>query len=243
MELYSQVAVNGAAESRSSKFCSLAPAPRHSATTSNNANEPIWQFLSFDAVGCSTGNYPKNALVYAQGEPSNAIFFVVEGWVKISAVSAQGRQAVLSIMGAGDILGDTCVFDQPFRTSSATTVECSSLLRIEKQDLRHILRRDPRFAEGFLRRLLSQKERLEQGLVNQLFNSSEKRLASILLSLASDGSGRIPRINQETLAAMVGTTRSRISFFMNKLKRFGLIRYDDGIRIDQRALGAFLDQD
>ena len=188
-------------------------------------------------------NYRKNSLVYAQGEPADAVFIVMDGWIKVAAVSSHGKQAVLTVLGVGDILGDSCVLDEPRRTSSATALEWSTLFRIEKQDLPHILRRQARFSEGFLRHLLFQKDRLEQGLINQIFHSSEKRLASILLALGMRGAGRIPRINQETLAAMVGTTRSRISFFMNKLKRFGYIRYEDGICVDLLAMAAFIETD
>ena len=242
MQMRWQVASRGAAESGT--FSSLAAPPlRLLKPGTFGSGDPLWHYLDTEVAGCSVSNYRKNTLVYAQGEPADAVFIVMEGWVKLAAVSAHGKQAVLTVLGVGDVLGDTCVLDEPVRSSSATALEWSTLFRIEKQDLPHILRRQPRFAEGFLRHLLFQKDRLEQGLINQIFHSSEKRLASILLALAARGMGRIPRINQETLAAMVGTTRSRISFFMNKLKRHGYIRYEDGIYVDAAALQAFIESD
>lgn len=195
-----------------------------------------------DRAGCSMGQYRKNTLIYAQGEVADAVFVIVEGWIKVSVVSPQGKQAVVAVMGAGDIIGECCLIDQPYRTCSATAVDKATLFRMQKQDLRQILQHDASFAESFFRHLLGQKERMERALVNQLFNSSEKRLASILLGLTPPGSDRIPRMNQETLAAMVGTTRSRISFFMNKLKRDGLIRYESGIWLDQKRLSALVEE-
>jgi len=193
-------------------------------------------------AGCSTGQYSKNALIYAQGERSDSVFVILGGWVKLCAVSPQGRQAVMAVMGAGSILGEYCLLDQPYQTASATAIEKSTIFRIQKHDLRQRLLREAPFADSFMRRLLEQKERTERALLTQLFHSSEKRLASTLLYLAPSGSDRIPRMNQETLAAMVGTTRSRISYFMNKLKRDGLVRYDNGIRLDRQRLTELLEE-
>ena len=197
---------------------------------------------ALDRAGCSMGQYRKNTLIYAQGEVADAAFIVIDGLIKVSAVSPQGKQAVVAVMGADDIIGECCLIDQPYRTCSATAVDKATLFRVQKQDLRQILQQDVSFAETFYRHLLWQKGRMERALVNQLFNSSEKRLASILLGLTPPGCDRIPRMNQETLAAMVGTTRSRISFFMNKLKRDGLIRYENGIWLDQKRLGQMVEE-
>ena len=146
------------------------------------------------------------------------------------------------MMGAGGVLGEYCLLDQTYQTATATAIEKSTLFRIQKQDLRKILLLDAPFADSFMRRLLDQKQRTERALVTQLFHSSEKRLASTLLYLAPSGTDRIPRMNQETLAAMVGTTRSRISYFMNKLKRDGLVRYENGIRLDKQRLSEMLEE-
>ena len=174
----------------------------------------------------------KGSRIFSQGEQTDAIYFIESGKVKISVVSTRGREAVLAILGGRDFFGEGCLVGQPLRISTATALESSVLFRVETQAMLRALTSQPRFNEKFIASILTRNINLEEDLCDQLFNHSEKRLARVLLKLARlrhhgtlSGAG-IPLLRHETLAEMVGTTRSRITHFMNKFRKMGLIDYN-----------------
>jgi CRP-like cAMP-binding protein len=195
--------------------------------------------------GRTTANYERNETVFAQGDPANAIFYLQKGKVKLTVVSNSGKEAVVAILGAGEFFGEGCLARQALRMSTATAMDECSIMRLEKARMIRVLREEPAFSEVFVAHLLSRSIRVEEDLVDQLFNSSEKRLARVLLLLANFGKeGQpeplIPKISQETLAEMVGTTRPRISFFMNKFRRQGYIDYKDRVEVHSSLLNVVL---
>jgi CRP/FNR family cyclic AMP-dependent transcriptional regulator len=174
--------------------------------------------------------YETSQTIFSQGDPGSAVFHIRKGKVKLSVVSSTGREAVIAILGAGDYLGEECLSGKAVRLATGTALSDCSVLRIEQTAMVQLLRDEPGFAEMFISYLLSRTIRVEADLVDQLFNSSEKRLARVLLLLANFGQEESPKtiiakISQETLASMVGTTRSRVSLFMNKFRKMGLIEY------------------
>jgi CRP/FNR family transcriptional regulator, cyclic AMP receptor protein len=183
----------------------------------------------------------KNKTIFSQGDPADAIFYVRNGRVKLTVISKHGKEAVIAILGAGDFVGEGCLAGQPVRMSTATALAESSILRLEKAGIVRLLQEEPAFAEMFLKYLLARNIRIEEDLVDQLFNSSEKRLARVLLLLANYGKEAKPepvvaKLSQETLAEMIGTTRSRVSFFMNKFRRLGFIEYNGELRVHSSLL-------
>jgi CRP-like cAMP-binding protein len=209
--------------------------------------------LTFDARallaavgrGSATRDYPKTQPVFAQGDRADTVFFVQRGKVKMTVLSSQGKQAVIALLGPGDFFGEGCLAGQPLRMATAIAMTDSSIVHLPKQATIRALHRDPVFSELFTTYLLSRNIRMEEDLVDQLFNSSEKRLARILLLLANFGkAGRpepvVPKISQETLAEMVGTTRSRISFFMNKFRKLGFVEYNGGLEVHSSLLHVVL---
>jgi CRP-like cAMP-binding protein len=190
-------------------------------------------------------NYQKNQKVFSQGDPANAIFYIQNGKVKLTVVSQQGKEAVVGILGTGDFFGEGCLADQPLRMTTVTAMSQCAIVRLEKRATIRVLHEEPAFAELFLTYVLSRNMRLEEDLVDQLFNSSEKRLARVLLRLANFGKeGKpepvIPKISQETLAEMIGTTRARVSFFMNKFRKLGLIDYNGELQVRRSLLSIIL---
>jgi CRP/FNR family cyclic AMP-dependent transcriptional regulator len=183
--------------------------------------------------GRTTGVYRKNRRIFSQGDQADSVFYIQKGKVKLSVVSNSGREAVIAILGSGDFLGEECLAGRPLRLSSATVLLECSVIRLEKSTVMRLLREERPFSDLFLSYLLSRTIRVEEDLIDQLFNSSEKRLARILLLLANFGKEGKPepvigKISQETLASMIGTTRSRVNFFMNKFRKLGLIDYSFG---------------
>lgn len=190
--------------------------------------------------GRTTVGYDKNQVIFAQGDPANAVFYVQKGRVKLTVVSHNGKEAVVAILGEGDFFGEGCLAHQTLRMASATSMDACWVMRLEKSRVVRLLREEPAFSELFLAHLLSRKLRVEEDLVDQLFNSSEKRLARVLLLLAHFGTEAQPepviaKISQETLAEMIGTTRSRVSFFMNKFRRLGFVNYDHKDTLEVRS--------
>ena len=186
------------------------------------------------AEGRIIAEYKKDHAVFSQGDAANALFYIQKGKIKLSISSPHGKEAVIAILGTDDFFGEGCLAGQPLRLATAKTMTACSVVRLEKNYTIRVLREQPEFSELFLSYMLSRNRRLEEDLVDQLFNSSEKRLARILLQLANFGKDGqpdpvIPKISQETLAEIVGTTRSRVSFFMNKFRKLGLIDYNDGL--------------
>ena len=204
-------------------------------------------FLGLPKVGegRTTGSYERNETVFAQGDPANAIFYLQKGRVKLTVVSHQGKEAVVAILGPGDFFGEGCLTRQALRMATATAMDESSIMRLEKTRMMRVLNDEPAFSDVFVAHLLARSIRVEEDLVDQLFNSSEKRLARVLLLLANFGKEGQPepviaKISQETLAEMVGTTRSRVSFFLNKFRKLGFIDYKDRLEVHSSLLHVVL---
>jgi CRP/FNR family cyclic AMP-dependent transcriptional regulator len=202
-------------------------------------------FLATVGVARTITQCPKDYRIFSQGDPSDAVFYIQEGRVKLKVKSKQGKEAVIAILGAGDFLGEPCLIGQAVCLATATTIAPTYILRIEKREMLRVFHEEPTFADFFLPYVLSRSVRIQEDLVDQLFNSSEQRLARTLLLLAHYGKEGapetiVPEINQETLAGMVGTTRSRVNFFMNKFKKLGFIDYKDGLRVHRSLLNIAL---
>jgi CRP/FNR family transcriptional regulator, cyclic AMP receptor protein len=190
-------------------------------------------FLAKIGDGRSIGKYRKDQIVFSQGEPADAVFYVQKGKVKLTVVSEQGKEAVIAILGMDEFFGEGCLAGQLQRIATVTTMTDSVIVRLEKSAIVRVIHQEPAFSEKFIAHLLGRSIRVEADLVDQLFNSSEKRLARLLLLLANFGKEGTPepviaKISQETLAEMIGTTRSRVSFFMNKFRKLGFIEYNGG---------------
>jgi CRP/FNR family transcriptional regulator, cyclic AMP receptor protein len=190
-------------------------------------------FLAEVGDGRTNRTFLPRRTVFAQGDPADAVFYVQRGKVKLSLLSPRGKEAVLAILGAGDFLGEGCLAGQPLRMSTATAISTCVTVRVEKAAMIRGLRERAEFTEKFIAHLLTRNIRVEEDLTDQLFNSSERRLARVLLLLANFGKESRPEpviaeMSQQTLADMIGTTRSRVSFFMNKFRRLGFIEYGDG---------------
>ena len=197
--------------------------------------------LATVGAGRTTRDWRKNQTIFSQGDRADVVFFVDRGKVKLTVLSRQGKQAVIGILGPGSFFGEGCLAGQPLRMATAIAITDSTIILLPKQAMIRALHEDTEFAERFTTYLLSRNIRIEEDLVDQLFNSSEKRLARILLLLANFGKeGRpepvVPKVSQETLAEMVGTTRSRVSFFMNKFRKLGFIEYDGGLEVHSSLL-------
>jgi CRP/FNR family cyclic AMP-dependent transcriptional regulator len=183
--------------------------------------------------------------IFAQGEAADAVFYLQEGQVKLTVVSEQGKEAVIALLEAQAFFGEGCLAGQPVRMATATAITNCALLRIEKPAMIGVLHAEPAFSELFMAYLLSRNGRIEADLIDHLFNSSEKRLARVLLLLAhfgKDGKTEpvIPKISQETLADMIGTTRSRVNFFLNKFRKLGFIDYNGGLHVHSSLLNVVL---
>jgi CRP/FNR family transcriptional regulator, cyclic AMP receptor protein len=202
-------------------------------------------FLSTLDGGRKIAAFPKKQTIFVQGNRSDAVFYIQKGKVKLTVVSKSGKEATIAILGEGEFFGEGCLTGQPLRLSTATAMADCSLMRIEKQAMIEVLHREHAFSDMFVAYLLTRNIRYEEDLVDQLFNSSEKRLARILLLLAHFGKDgkpevAIPKITQETLAEMVGTTRSRVSFFMNRFRKLGFIRYNGELEVHSSLLNIVL---
>lgn len=202
-------------------------------------------FLTNAGPGRSVCAYRKKQAVFSQGDPADAVFYIEKGQIKLTVVSERGKSAVVALLGRGDFFGEGCLAGQPFRISTASAMTDTSVVRIDKQAMISLLQERPVFSEKFTAHLLARNVRFEEDLVDQLFNSSEKRLARVLLLLAHFGKeGKtepvIPKISQEVLAEMVGTTRPRISGFMTKFRKLGFIDYNGGLHIHSSLLNILL---
>ncbi len=212
--------------------------------------------ISFDpTVLLSSGNngrtlrqYAAGDVVFTQGEPADAVFYIQSGDIKIAVTSELGKEAIVGLLNPGAFFGEGCLVGQPLRLASAVALTECEITRVEKAEMLRLLHVEPAFSEFFMGHLLTRNGRIEADLVDQLFNSSEKRLARTLLLLASFGKDGAPqpitaKVNQETLAAIVGTTRSRISFFMNKFRRLGFIEYNGHLEVHSSLLTVLLRDD
>jgi CRP-like cAMP-binding protein len=202
-------------------------------------------FLSRVGQGRTMVEYSKDQNVFSQGDRADAIFYVQNGKVKVSVVSKQGKEAIIAILAAGAFFGEGCLAGQTVRMATATAMTDCSIARVAKVTTLRLIHDEPPFSEMFVAYLLSRNIRIEEDLVDQLFNSSEKRLARVLLLLANFGKeGRpepvVTQVSQETLAEIVGTTRSRVSFFMNKFRKLGFIDYNGGLKVHSSLLNVVL---
>jgi CRP/FNR family transcriptional regulator, cyclic AMP receptor protein len=202
-------------------------------------------FLATIGEGRKSVTFPKKQTIFAQGDAADAVFYVQAGKVKLTVVSKTGKEATIGILGEGDFFGEGSLAGQTLRMCSATAMTDSAVLRIDKQAMMRALHREHEFSDVFVAYLLARNIRYEEDLVDQLFNSSEKRLARILLLLAHFGKEGtpetvVPKISQETLAEMIGTTRSRVSFFMNRFRKLGFIHYNGGLQVHSSLLNVVL---
>jgi CRP/FNR family cyclic AMP-dependent transcriptional regulator len=205
-------------------------------------------FLAKVGEGRSIGAYRSNQIVFSQGDPADAVFFLQNGKVKLTVVSEQGKEAVVAIHGTNEFFGEGCLTSQVRRIATVATLTESVIVRLEKAAVIRVIHEEPAFSEMFIAHLLGRTIRVEADLVDQLFNSSEKRLARLLLLLANFGKEGKPepiiaKISQETLAEMIGTTRSRVSFFMNKFRKLGFIHYNGHIEVHSSLLNLVLHEE
>ena len=204
----------------------------------------LQSFLDSAGVARTIRQYPASAVIFAQGETAADVFYIQQGSVKLSVLSRTGKEAVVAMLGNGDFFGEGCLADQPRRMATASAMSASTVLVVEKPQMLEMLHTQPALAERFLAHMLARNIRVEEDLVDQLFNSSEKRLARLLLLLSRYGKAdqpiRIPKISQETLAEMVGTTRSRVNFFMNKFRDLGFIEYNGTLKVNSSLLTVVL---
>jgi CRP-like cAMP-binding protein len=187
----------------------------------------------------------KNAVAFSQGSAATDVFYVERGGMKISVISASGKEAVVGMLQAGDFFGEGCLSGQPVRMATATALVPSTVYRIPKNAMIRMLHEQQDFSDNFIRHVLARSIRIEEDLIDQLFNSSEKRLARTLLLLAQYGledspAGLLPRLSQETLAEMIGSTRSRVNFFMNKFRKLGFIEYKGRVKVNRSLLSIVL---
>ncbi|MGP9810376.1 Crp/Fnr family transcriptional regulator [Rhodopseudomonas sp. NSM] len=202
-------------------------------------------FLKATGVGHTVNRYKKNLAVFSQGDVSDSVFYIIKGKVKIVVLSEQGKEAVIAILGPDEFFGEGCLTGQERRLATASTMSDCEIMWISKPAMLAVLHNEPTFSEMFVAHVLARTIRVEADLVDQLFNSSEKRLARALLLLANFGNDSEPKkviakVSQETLAEMVGTTRSRVSYFMNKFRKMGLIDYNGHLEIHTSLLNVVL---
>jgi CRP-like cAMP-binding protein len=213
--------------------------------TPHNNFDPA-SFLATVGVGRTLMSLPKGKLLFSQGEPADSVYYIQEGRLKLTVVSKRGKEATIAMLGAGEFAGESCIASvQPLRQATAAAITDCEILRITRKDMLRVLHEQHAFSDVFVSFLLARNARIQEDLVDQLFNSSEKRLARILLLLAQFGKeGKpekvIPKISQETLAEMIGTTRSRVSFFMNRFRKMGFIKYNGSMEIHSSLLNVIL---
>ncbi len=205
----------------------------------------VRSFLESDGVEKETIAFPPNAVIYQQGDPAEAVMYLQKGRVKLSVVSGGGKEAVLGVLGRGDFIGEGCLAGQSVRMGSVTAMIATTVLVIGKQRMSLLLQEQAELSNLFISYMLTRNIRIEEDLVDHLFNSSEKRLARILLLLARYGRQEaaqriIPKVSQEVLAEMVGTTRSRVNFFMNKFRKLGFIEYNGDLKIHDSLMSVVL---
>ena len=205
----------------------------------------VKMFLDSTGVGRRVSKFRANDVLFTQGSPAKTVMYIQEGGVKLTVVNEAGKEAVVAILGPGDFLGEGCLAGELLCMATATAIAPTTVLAIEKEEMSRVLHGEHEFSDRFIAYMLARNLRVQQDLIDQLFNSSEKRLARTLLLLARYGRPGhphkdLPRISQETLAEMIGTTRSRVNFFMNKFRKLGFIEYNGSIRINNSLLSIVL---
>ena len=208
---------------------------------------PVTPAAPIEWIGAQTqrSDYGPNVRIFAQGDPATSVMYIENGAVRLSVLSHAGKEAVIAVLESGHFFGEGCLASQPRRMATATAMAPCTIITVEKDDMVRQLHAQPPFADRFLTHMLTRNIRIEEDLIDQLFNSSEKRLARTLLLLARYGEPEVshrtlPRVSQETLAEMVGTTRSRVNFFMNKFRKLGFIEYNGGLKIHNSLLTVVL---
>jgi len=219
----------------------------HSAKKARSGNPPFDVKLFFDSagIGRKVAKFRAKETVFAQGDPSKNVIYIQEGSLKLTVVNENGKEAVVAILKPGDFVGEGCLAGQSICMATATAIAPTTVLVIEKGEMIRLLHKEKEFSNRFIAYMLARNIRIEEDLIDQLFNSSEKRLARTLLLLAHYGeSGQtqkmLPKISQEVLAEMIGTTRSRVNFFMNKFRKLGFIKYNGGVQINTSLLSIIL---
>jgi CRP/FNR family cyclic AMP-dependent transcriptional regulator len=202
-------------------------------------------FLDSAGVAKKVRHFKKGEIIFSQGSPADSVMYIQEGAVKITALSAIGKEAIIVVLHAGDFFGEGCMAGQPVRVGNATTITASTVLVIEKNEMVQVLHDQHELSDLFINFVLTRNIRIEEDLVDRLFNSTEKRLARTLLLLARYGKQEqpqrlLPKVSQETLAEMIGTTRTRVNLFMNKFKKLGFIHYNGGIEVNTSLLSVVL---
>jgi len=221
----------------------MKPTKRTSNGDGNAFNAQV--FLETAGLSRRVANYKRNESIYSQGDAAETVMYIQKGGVKLSVVNGSGREAVVAMFGPGEFFGEGCMAGQALRIGTATAVTPTTLLVIQKKELLHVLHEQHDLSDQFIAYMLSRNIRIEEDLIDQLFNSSEKRLARTLLLLARYGKqeqpdGILPMVSQETLAGMIGTTRSRVNFFMNKFRKLGFIEYNGKIKVKKSLLTVVL---
>ena len=227
---------------------SLKPSPVKPNTNQQTARAPVFDpamFLATAAVGRDISKYSKKKIIFAQGDDADAVFYIKKGKVKVAVISDEGKEAIVALLGADEFVGEGCLIGQPKRLATASAMTECQIMRVEKTELQRVIRDEPAFSQMFVAHILERMARVEEDLVDQLFNSTEKRLARLLLLLANFGKNGRPepilaKISQETLAEMIGTTRSRVSHFMNKFRQLGFINYNGHLEVHSSLLGILL---
>jgi CRP/FNR family cyclic AMP-dependent transcriptional regulator len=202
-------------------------------------------FLESAGLARKVAEFQKKQTIFSQGDVCRDVLYIQNGAVRLSVVNETGKEAVVAVLGPGDFFGEGCLAGQPIRIGTATAIAPTTALVIEKKEMIRVLHDEHEFSDRFITYMLSRNIRIEEDLIDQLFNSSEKRLARTLLLLARYGSEDkpqrvLPKVSQETLAEMVGTTRSRVNFFMNKFRKLGFIKYNGGLQINTSLLSVVL---
>ena len=222
-----------------------ARAKKTKATPAKKSPFDLRVFLDTAGVARQIVKYRRSEKIYSQGDPASGVKYIQKGGVKLSVINEDGKEAVVAMLGPGDFFGEGCLAAQPVRMGTATAMVPTSILFIEKSEMLRVLRTEHALSDLFIEHMLTRNIRVEEDLVDQLFNSSEKRLARTLLLLARYGKddqphGMLPKISQETLAGMIGATRSRVNFFMNKFKKLGFIKYNGGLQVNTSLLSVVL---
>jgi CRP-like cAMP-binding protein len=204
-------------------------------------------FLETAAKGRVISTHPKKQIIFSQGDVADAVFYIKKGKVKVTVLSTQGKEAVVAILGIDQFLGEGCLIGQPKRLATASAMTECLIMRVDKAEICRVLEEEPTFSQMFVAHILTRNARVEEDLVDQLFNSTEKRLARVLLLLANFGKEGRPepiagKLSQETLAEMIGTTRSRVSHFMNKFREMGFIDYNGHIEVHSSLMSVFLNE-
>jgi CRP/FNR family cyclic AMP-dependent transcriptional regulator len=241
----SNLAICNAARKRSRQPEARSPKPEaRSPKLETRPAFEVFAFLNSDEVSTKRIEFRKSQILFSQGEPAKQVFYIQEGSVKVAVTSTAGKEAVVAIIGPGDFLGEGCLAGQPLWIATATAMTQGSALVVEKAEMLRLLHTEHEFSDRFISYMVTRNLRTEEDLIDQLFNSSEKRLARTLLLLARYGKPNqaltVPKVSQTVLAEMVGTTRTRVNFFMNKFKKLGFIEYNGGLKINNSLLSVVL---